>query len=120
MSHSDTMMTLFAYYVRKIHNHGNNKLMNCIEKPCSRNRHNLPPITLFYNHQPQQNTTMVLLLIQTIDGFSPFLTQVTMAHVTSTTSTNVVHKETVLINMYAECVQDHTLKPNVANRLQSI
>ena len=48
---------------------------------------------------------MVLLLTQTIDGFIPFLTQITMAHVTSTTNTNVVQKETVPINRYAECVK---------------
>lgn len=118
MSHSDIMMKPFVYYVRKIHNHGNRKLMNCIGKPCSRNRQNSPPTTIFYNHQSQQNTTM--LLTQTINGFSPFLTQIKMAHVTSTTNTNVVQKETVPINMYAECVKDHTLKPNVPNRLQSI
>lgn len=74
----------------------------------------------FHNHQPQQNTIMVLLLTQTIDGFSPFLTQITMAHVTSTTNTNVVQKETVPINRYAECVKEHTLKPYVPNRQQSI
>jgi hypothetical protein len=63
---------------------------------------------------------MVLILTQTIDGFSPFLTQIAMTHVTSATNTNVVQKETVPINTYAECAKDHTLKPNVPNRQQSI
>jgi hypothetical protein len=62
---------------------------------------------------------MVLLLTQTIDGFCPFLTQITITHATSTTNTNVVQKETVPINMCAKCVKDHTLKPNVANKLRS-
>ena len=63
---------------------------------------------------------MVLLLTQAMDGFSPFLTQMAMAHATSTTNTNVVQTETVPINTYAECVKDHTLKPNVPNRQQPI
>ena len=59
---------------------------------------------------------MILLLTQTIDGFCPFLTQITITHATSTTNTNVIQKETVPINMCAKCVKDHTLKPNVANK----
>jgi hypothetical protein len=43
-----------------------------------------------------------------------------MAHATSTTNTNVVQNETAPINTYAECVKDHTLKPDVPNRQQSI
>jgi hypothetical protein len=78
------------------------------------------PTTIFYNHQSQQNTLMVLLLTQTIDGFCPYLTQITITHATSTTNTNVVQKETVPINMCAKCVKDHTLNSNVANKLRSI
>jgi len=120
MSHSDIMMKLSVYYVRKIHNHGNKRLMNYIGKPCSWNRQNSLPTTIFHIHQPQENTIMVLLLTQAKDGFSPFLTQITMAHATSTTNTNVVQTETVPINTYAECVKNHTLKPNVPNRQQPI
>jgi hypothetical protein len=60
---------------------------------------------------------MVLLLTQTIDGICPYLTQITITHATSTTNINVVQKETAPINM---CAKDHTLKPNVANKLRSI